>query len=77
MQQYWYNRSKPFGTVLGHAGGIGGFARPRVRSVSGSEQAALETAGMPMPYGFTGRWHGVLYYKGQRWTGPSNAMGRR
>lgn len=72
------DRSKPFGTVLGLAGGVGGFAKPEHwHFITKAGVRELEQSGAGMPYSFTGRWKGNLYYKGTLWTGPSNAMGRR
>jgi hypothetical protein len=37
----------------------------------------LESSGAPMPNHYTGRWKGVLFYKGLHWTGPTNLLGCR
>jgi len=45
--------------------------------LTAAETRQLEKDGAAMPRGFTGIWKGVLYFKGLRWEGPTNAMGVR
>jgi len=30
-----------------------------------------------IPNQYTGKWNGVLYYKGIKWWGPTNQLGRK
>lgn len=42
-----------------------------------AEIARMVNEEIPVPLNFTGKYGTTYYYKGQRWSGPTNVLGRK
>jgi hypothetical protein len=68
-QGFWVERERPHGTVLGLAGGTGGFSgRGNPPSMPRATADLLAASGEARPNGYTGLWKGAPYYKGAKVT---------